>query len=124
MIHRQLDANHDWTFGKGVQNFAREQQAIALNIDTLLLSWVGDCFFNLQSGVNWKQLLNYGQQANLDAALQSVLSGAYGVVRLVSASVLFNPSTRNVAATYVVDTVYSQSVKNQITIFDSTGAGA
>lgn len=118
MIFRNLDSDGDWTYGKGVQNFAREQKAIALNIQTLILSWVGDCFFNLQSGIDWKQLLNYGQQANLNAALQSLLAGAYGVVRLVSADVLFNPTTRNLAASYVVDTVYSQGVRNQINVLE------
>lgn len=123
MIFRQLDANSDWTFGKGKSNYAQGQQAIALNIATSVRSWVGDCFFSLPSGINWKALLNVGRQKDLDAALQNLLINCYGVMAVVSASVQFSSSSRTLAATYTVDTVYSQTIKNQIQVLSGTFGG-
>lgn len=116
MIFRQLTPNGDWTFGKGVANYAQNQDAIALNILTSVKSWVGDCFFSLQFGINWKQLMNTGQQSNLNAALQNLLLRTYGVVSIVSSSVNFNPNTRLFSASYTVNTVYSQTVVDQVNI--------
>lgn len=121
MIFRQLDVNGDWTFGKGIQNFAQNQQAIALNLQTLIRSWVGDCFFSLPTGINWKQLMNYGQSANLDSALQILILQAYGIVNVASATILFNSATRNFTASYTVNTVYSTSITSQLSILSSTG---
>lgn len=116
MIFRQLTSNGDWTFGAGLSNYASAQQAIALNIQTSVLMWMGDCFFSLSGWINWKGLLNIGQQAKLDSALQNLLSQSYGVMAIVSASVVVNPTTRLFFATYTVDTVYSQQVTNQVQI--------
>ena len=123
MIFRQLDVNGDWTYGKGTQNFARDQQAIALNLQTLVRSWQGDCFFSLQSGINWKQLMNYGQQANLDTALQTLILQAYGVVGFppgTPPSINFNSSSRHFAAVYTVNTVYSTQITEQLAILSNS----
>lgn len=116
MIFRQLTAAGDWTFGAGLANYASGQQAIALNIKTSILMWQGDCFFSLPGWVNWKGLLNVGQQRNLDIALQGILLQAYGVMEVLSATVVVNPTTRQFFATYTVDTVYSQQITNQVQI--------
>jgi hypothetical protein len=121
VIFRTLDANGDWVFGKGIQDFARGQQAIALNLQTLIQCWVGDCFFSLQTGINWKRLMNYGQQANLNSALQSLVLRAYGVVSIVSSKIDFSAGSRKFTASYTVNTVYSQQVTNQLTILSTTG---
>lgn len=116
MIFRQLTADGDWTFGAGKGNYASNQQAIALNIQTSVLMWKGDCFFSLPNWVNWKGLMNVGQQRNLDAALQALLLQCYGVTSIVAASVSVNPTTRRFFASYTVNTVYSQQVTSQVQI--------
>lgn len=116
MIFRQLTSGGDWTFGAGLANYASAQQAIALNIQTSVLMWQGDCFFSLPNWINWKGLLNVGQQKNLDTALQALLLRCYGVMGIVRAAVIVNPTTRNFFASYTVVTVYSQQVTNQIQI--------
>lgn len=116
MIFRQLTAGGDWTFGAGLGNYASAQQAIALNIQTSLLMWRGDCFFSLPGWVNWKGLLNVGQQKNLDTALQTLLLQCYGVMGIVNAAVIVNPTTRVCFASYTVVTVYSQQITNQVQI--------
>lgn len=116
MIFRQLTNSNDWTFGKGIADYAQNQQAIALNIQTLVLSWVGDCFFSLPSGINWKSLLNVGQMNNLNSALQVLLANAYGVMSVVKAQVVVDPTTRMAVATYTVNTVYSQQISDQLQV--------
>lgn len=116
MNFRQLTKNNDWTFGGGLSNYASGQQAIALNIQTSILMWAGDCFFSLPGWINWKGLLNVGQQKNLDAALQLILSQAFGVQQVISANVIVNTTTRAFFAQYTVVTVYSQQVTNQVAI--------
>lgn len=116
MIFRQLTSSNDWTFGAGLANYASAQQAIALNIQTSVLMWQGDCFFSLPGWVNWKGLLNIGTQKALDVALQTLLAQCNGVMGIVGATVTVNATTRQFFASYTVDTVYSQQVTNQVQI--------
>lgn len=116
MIFRQLTSGGDWTFGKGKSNYAQNADAIALNIRTSLLSWVGDCFFNLPFGIDWTRLLDTGQQNNLQIALQTLILKSYGVVSVSSVSANFNPTTRALNVAYSVTTVYSQNYQAQVTI--------
>lgn len=116
MNFRQLTSDGDWTFGGGLSNYASGQQAIELNIQTSILMWAGDCFFSLAGWINWKGLLNVGQQNNLNAALQGVLSQCFGVQEIISSSVIVNPTTREFFATYTVVTVYSEQVTSQVQI--------
>lgn len=114
MIFRQLTPQNDWTFGNGVSSYATNQKAIALNIQTSVLMWAGDCFFSLSGWVNWKALLNIGQQANLNSSLQNLLLQCYGVLQVVAASVIYNPTTRNITVSYTVNTVYSQQITQSV----------
>lgn len=118
MIFRQLTSDGDWTFGAGLANYSSGQQAIVLNIQTSVLMWAGDFFASLTGPgwVNWKGLMNVGQQKNLDAALQSLLVKCYGVMSIVSANVRVNPTTRRFSASYAVNTVYSTQVVNTVQI--------
>lgn len=116
MNFRQLTASGDWTFGGGLSNYATGQQAIALNIQTSVLMWAGDFFASLNGWINWKSLLNIGQEKNMNAALQTLLSQCYGVQNIVSAAIVVNPTTRMAFATYTVNTVYSQQVTNNVQI--------
>ena len=124
MIFRQLTAGGDWVFGGGLSNYASAQQAIALNIQTSVLMWAGDCFFSLNGWVNWKGLLAVGTQKQLNSSLQSVIAQCYGVMSITSASVIVNPTTRLALAQYSVNTVYSQQVTNQIALLSGTQVGS
>ena len=83
MIFRQLDDNHDWVFGAGMQNFTTGTKAIALNIQTRILSWRGDCFWNMLAGIDWiNRLGNKNQAALLSAELRRLILQSYGVTGL------------------------------------------
>ena len=116
MNFRQLTSTGDFTFGGGLANYATGPQAIALNLSTSIKMWAGDFFGSLNGWINWKSLLNVGQQNNLNAALQTLISQSYGIQAVNSASVIVNPTTRVAFAQYDVLTVYSTQVVNNVQI--------
>lgn len=121
MIFRQLDAGGDWTFGKGAASYATGQAAVSLNLATLIRSWVGDCFFALGSGINYKQFIQTpGQQKQLDAALQALILSAYGVTAVTAATARFDPRTRRFTASWTIDTVYTQGYSGQVSVLAGT----
>lgn len=115
MIIRGLDSNHDWTFGSNKENYLSGDPAIALNIDTRLLSWLNDCFFDMGAGIDWLNLLgSLGQQNMLDMNIRRVILQSYGVTGLVAFSVNLN-SQRLFQADYTINTIYSQNYQNSLT---------
>lgn len=113
MIFRNLTPSGDFTFGSGRQNYLRDDGAVALNIQTRLKSFLGDCFWDLTAGIDWWNLLgqrNPQAQVNILIGVRSVLASSYGVVRINSVNALTNGSTRNLALTYNVDTIFSRNV--------------
>lgn len=115
MIFRNLDENHDWTFGRGKQNFAARQKAIGLNVKTRLLSWVGDCFFAQSAGVDWLNRLGNKNQRNLlELDLRRVISQSRDVTAIKSFD--SNLNGRNFDARYSILTVYSQEFQDTLTV--------
>lgn len=114
MIFRQLDNQHDWLFGKGTSDYLTGDAAIRLNIKTRLLSWVGDCFFALQEGIDWKGRLDVGQQKALTEEVKSSLLRSFGVVGVNTVSVAFQTGTRLFTITYDIQTIYSPSFQSFI----------
>jgi len=110
MIIRALDINHDWTFGKGKENYLSGQLAIAENIQTRILSFFGNCFFDMSAGINWFTLLgipNSEQQIMLN--VRAVILQSYGVVSVNSISLNLVNSNRRATLTYSINTIYTQN---------------
>jgi hypothetical protein len=99
----------DWTFGKGLSNYAKDNDAINLNIKTRILSWVGDCFFALNEGVDWVSRLDAGQQDALKQEIETIIQQSYGVVEVTSSTVTFDGTIRNFRGTYNIKTIFSPS---------------
>lgn len=107
MIFRSLDKNDDWTFGNGTSNYATGNNAIGLNIATRLRSWVGDCFFALNAGIDYTNRLGRkNQKALLENDIKRSILQSFGVTRLNSASVSLN-AQRLLNSQYSVDTIFS-----------------
>lgn len=123
MIFRQLTASGDWTFGQGIGSYAVNEDAINLNIKTRLLSWVNDCFFALQDGIDWYGLLDVGQQANLVEAIKSNLMNAYGVIGINSVDAVFSGVTRKMSIQYNIQTIYSPQFEGAINAAGGTVSG-
>lgn len=110
---RTLDADGDMTFGKGLNNYSRNNAAIGLDIKTRIKSWVGDCFFDAQAGIDWwNRLGSKGQRALLEQDLRRIILQTEGVTEIVSFSTEL--VDRRFTASYTVNTVYSEQFTDQI----------
>jgi len=118
MKFRRIDNLGDWTFGKGLQDYAKNEEAIDLNIKTRILSWYGDCFFNLTEGVDWKNRLDKNQTNNLTSEIKGIILRSYGVVGINSFSNNLDHITRAFRIEYNITTFYSPSFQNTLTIGD------
>lgn len=113
MIFRNITATGDWTFGAGKNNYATQDKAIGLNIKTRLQSWVGDCFFDINAGVDWANLLGSKDKRDiLEAGIKKVILQSYGVTSIISFNTTLN--SRDFAAKYNITTIYSASFKDSI----------
>ena len=106
MIVRALDINHDWTFGRGKNNFLSGINAVAQTIQTRLLSFLGDCFFSIDSGIDWFNMLGSKNSLALDAAVRAVILNTLGVTSLVELSLNID-NARNIPLVYTVTTSFS-----------------
>lgn len=115
MIHRQLDSNEDWVFGKGKQSFLNGNAAIALNIKTWLKSWQNDCFFAPNDGAPWSQILGQKSKDIVTLSIKNQLLNCYGVVAVTDFSLKVDEK-RNAKLTFVIDTFYSQNYRGVLTL--------
>jgi hypothetical protein len=123
MIIRSLTPAGDWTFGNGVGNYATNEAAVEENILTWLQSWVGNCFFALKDGVDWQNLLDVGQQQNLEDSLRLNILQRYGVVAVNSLVAVLNPRTRFISIVANITTIFSQSFQLELTQIAGTPNG-
>lgn len=109
MIIRALDTEGDWTFGKGKNDYKSGNAAIGQNVETRLKSFLGDCFFALDAGIDWFNLLGSKNQVGLELAVRSVILNTALVTGIKSLSVSLD-SRRRIAMTYVITTVYTELI--------------
>lgn len=114
MIMRALTPTGDWTFGAGLANYNTAEAAIEENLQTWLQSWVGNCWFALKDGVDWQNLLDVGQEQNLEDSIRQNILQCYGIVAVNSLDVQFDPRTRHISIQADVQTIYSQSFQLEL----------
>lgn len=115
MIFRTLDEDGDWQFGAGVGNYARDNEAIGLNIKTRLLSWVNDCFFDMPAGIDWVNRLGYKDQRGLlEQELKNVILRSFGVTGLLNFDTVL--LDRRFNASYNIITVFSKSYQDSLEV--------
>lgn len=108
---RALDVNGDWTFGKGKNDYLIDIDAVAQNIQTRLLMFLGDCFFSLTDGIDWFNLLGSKNEAGLVLAVKTVLVNTPGVTGIEQVSVSLSTS-RAIKITFNVQTSYGRNIQN------------
>jgi hypothetical protein len=107
MITRSLDSSHDWTFGKGRQNYLRADLAIAQSIRTRLMSFLGDCVFDRDAGIDWWRFMGGKERQALMAQVRSIILNTGGVLRIPELDVFFTPATRGIQIRYEIDTIHT-----------------
>lgn len=114
MIVRGLDANNDWTFGRGKNNYLFSKAAIGQSIKTRLSSFLGDCFFDTGAGIDWFNLLGSKKEFDLTLAIRAVIFNTPGVTRLLEVSTVLDQN-RNLRVEYSV-TVVAPSISSNTVI--------
>lgn len=120
MIVRALDSTGDWTFGNGLSNYLSANAAVAQSIQTRVLSFLGDCFFDATAGIDWFNLLGSKNQIGLNLAISSTILNTENVTGILQLSVVLN-ELRNFSVSYSVQTTYS--VVNNSFQYDVNGIG-
>lgn len=90
MIFRNLTIDGDWCFGKGRNSFLKDDSALMMNIRTRLLSFLGDCFFDEEAGIDWWNLLGGKNLKTLLASIQRVILRSSQVKRIVNLDYTLN----------------------------------
>ena len=110
---RTLDKNWDWNFGKGKNDFASDELAIAYSRKTKSRGWLRDCFFAMEDGIDWKNILgSKTSKEDADAAVKKVISTEEGVSRIS----YFESSLvgRTYTCTARVETIYGKTIEVRI----------
>jgi hypothetical protein len=120
MIVRALNSSHDWTFGKGQNNYLSGNAATVQLINTRLNSFLGDCFFDLGAGVNWFNFIGSKNIVGLNLSIAAVIlntSDYQGnqLVQYINQLYVTLTSQRALSIAYNVQTVYS-TVSDEITV--------
>lgn len=108
MMFRNLTTTGDWTFGKGKQNYLTDNAAILMNLKTRLLSFIDDCFFAADQGIDWFNLLGEKNRDVIIIATKYIINNTYGITAIINVDFYIN-SSRNLILTYIINTIYSQN---------------
>ena len=115
MIFRTLDVNGDWVYGRGKNDYLQGDNAIALNIKTRILSWVNDCFFDMNAGIDWINRLGKTNQRDLlELDLRRIALTSKGVTGIIAFDTSLNG--RAFSASYTITTVNSPSYSDSIAV--------
>lgn len=107
MIIRALDADNDWTFGSGKENYLSGNKGIALNIATRLRCFLRNCFFDQQMGIDWKRFMGVPTKPEeIILSVRGVILQSYGVIKLNNISVNLQ-GQRTIIITDDVDTIFT-----------------
>lgn len=109
MIVRQIDGNNDWAWGKGKNDYKSGVDAIAQSLKTRLQSFLGDCFFDEDAGVDWFNVLGSKDTTEASLAIAQVILNTEDVTRIVDLELNLDENTREVSIRYDVETIYGLS---------------
>lgn len=115
MKFRALDANGDWTFGNGVQNYLTNQDAVAIDIKTALQIFSGEVFWAVDFGVDWWNLIGSRDQVSILLQTRSIISSRDGVIRIKNVTAALN-AARRLSLSYSVDTVFSRNINGSVQV--------
>ena len=115
MIIRSIDGMGDWNFGKGIQSYNFNQNAISENIQTRLLSFLNDCWFDMNAGIDWLRLLgSKNTQQEIELSVRAMLLQSYGVIKVNGIDLTLDRTSRRISIQYNVDTIFSTGVVNTV----------
>ena len=119
MIVRALDAVNDWTFGKGRNDYKRGNDAIAQRLQTRLMSFLRDCFFATNDGLDWFNLMGGKDLTVIKLSIASTILNTEGVTSMVNLYVN-RVENRGLTIGYSVTTVYTDASEQNALLTQET----
>jgi hypothetical protein len=118
MRYRALDANGDYSGGRGSGNFLINSPAcVAQSVLTRLKLWQGQWFLDVTEGTPWLQsILGKTTKQAYDLAIRARVLATNGVTGIASYSSTLNTVTRALTVTMTIDTQFGQAVMTPIII--------
>lgn len=116
---RAVDVNNDWLFGQGRGSYRTGDPAIQQDIKTSLQCWLNDCFWRMNFGVDWANLLgarNPAAQANILLQCRQVILNVAGVTRVNAVNASIDSRTRALSIQYNVSDIFSTNVVGSVSI--------
>lgn len=111
---RSVDANNDWEAGKGKSNYKSGLNACAQNIKTRLQSFIGDCFFATEDGLDWFKFMGGKDTIELKLAVAATILKTPDVISIEEVSTNTD-NKRRITITYSVNTSYGRLANQNIT---------
>lgn len=108
MRYRALDANGDYTFGRGQGNFLiNSSSAVAQSVQTRLQLWQGEWFLNASDGTPWLQNV-FGRFSKIvaDMAIRARVLATQGVTGISDYTSSFDPVARAFSVKLSITTVF------------------
>lgn len=106
-VRKNENGQEEFCFGHGFTDYKHELASVKQDIETVLYEFKNDCFFDLNSGIDWKARLGYyGQKDYLDEDIQNVIMNREGVININNFS--SNVIDRIYTCTVEVITIYSE----------------
>jgi hypothetical protein len=125
-IVRALNANGDWTWGQGQNNYLSGNAQVAQNISTRLNTFLGECFFATNVGLDWFTFLGTPGSINqlaMNLAVTTTIVNTPDVTGIVSLSVNYLSVTRTFNYTYVINTIYGTNFQSEASFSTLTTQG-
>lgn len=113
---RAIDDNNDWTFGRGRNDYRRDQDALGQRLKTRLQSFLGDCFFAQTEGIDWFELAGSKRQTELALAISAVILNTDEVTEIVDFDFSFDEN-RTFTVTYDVRSIYGGTINGSVSPF-------
>lgn len=108
---RALDSSGDWVFGQGKGSYAAGLDAVLQDIDTALHIFLGECFWDVDFGVDWFNLIGAKApvaQQNIIAQCRKVIASRQGVSKINSVNVTFTNYRRSLSVVYDISTIFGR----------------
>lgn len=109
---RALSSQGDWLFGKGLNDYKSGVDAVAQSIQTRLNSFLNDCFFALNAGIDWFNLLGSKNPGAITLAVSTTILNTANVLTLDQLLTNLNTTTRNLIIEYSATTVFGATSEN------------
>jgi hypothetical protein len=106
------------SFGHGLSDYAREQEAVAQNVRTRLQLLKGEWFLDVDAGVPYLQEIMV-KPANLplsESLIKQTIIETDGIDELRSFDVVFNRNTRRLNVSATVTTIYGSTDNIRVTL--------